>query len=70
MFDNVQRTVVEAPFRPFPRNLLHGSFTLLPRPPWFVTHKRAAEVARLLTSFQFKPGWLRLPRVFYHALLG
>ena len=38
--------------------------------PWFVTHKRAAEVARLLTSFQFKPGWLRLPRIFYHALLG
>ena len=70
MFDNVQRTVVEAPFRPFPRNLLHGSLTLLPRPPWFVTHKRAAEVGRLLTSFQFKPGWLRLPRIFYHALLG
>ena len=70
MFDNVQRTVVEAPFRPFPRNLLHGSFTLLPRPPWFVTHRRAAEVGRLLTSFQYKPGWLRLPRIFYHALLG
>jgi aldehyde dehydrogenase (NAD(P)+) len=70
MFDNVQKTVVEAPFRPFPRNLLHGSFTLLPRPPWFVTHKRAAEVGRLLTAFQFKPGWLRLPRIFYHALLG
>ena len=70
MFDEVQKTVVEAPFRPFPRNVLHGSFTLLPRPPWFITHKRAAKVGELLTAFQFRPGWLRLPRIFYHALLG
>jgi len=70
MFDKVERTVVEAPFRPFPRNMLHGSFTLLPRPPWFITNKRAAQLGRLLTYFQFRPAFWRLPRIFYNALFG
>lgn len=70
MFDKVERTVVEAPFRPFPRNLLHGSFTLLPRPPWFVTNRKADKIGRLLTFFQYKPSWLKIPRMFLNALLG
>ena len=70
MFDRVERTVIEAPFRPFPRNLLHGSMTLLPKPPWFVTNKRAHILGRLLTEFQYKPGFLKLPRIFLNALLG
>ncbi len=70
MFDDVERTIIEAPFRPFPRNLLHGSFTLLPRPPWFITNKRAAELGELLTRFQFRPALWRLPRIFCNALLG
>ena len=70
MFDDVERTVVEAPFQPFPRNLLHGSFALLPKPPWFVTNKKADKLGRLLTRFQYKPGWLKLPRIFFNALMG
>ena len=70
MLDNVERSVVEAPFRPFPRNLMHGSFSLLPRPPWFVTNKRAHVVGKLMTRFQYKPGWLKLPRIFLNALMG
>ena len=70
MFDQVERCVIEAPFRPFPRNLLHGSFTLLPRPPWFVTNKKADKLGMLLTRFQHSPGWLRIPRIFWNALLG
>ena len=70
MFDQVERSIVEAPFRPFPRNLLHGSFTLLPRPPWFVTNKKADKLGMLLTRFQHSPGWLKIPRIFLNALLG
>lgn len=70
MFDRVERCVIEAPFRPFPRNLLHGSFTLLPRPPWFVTNRRADKLGKLLTRFLHKPGWLKIPRIFANALLG
>ena len=70
MFDRVERTVIEAPFRPFQRNLMHGSLTLLPKPPWFVTNKRADVLGRLLTRFQHKPSFLKIPRIFLNALMG
>lgn len=70
LFDRPERTVLEAPFRPFPRNLLSGEFSLLPRPPWFVTNKRQHKIGELLTRFQYKPGWSKLPRIFLNALLG
>ncbi len=70
MFDKAERTVVEAPFRPFPRNLLSFQFTLLPRPPWFVTNRKAHVIGRLLTAFQYRPSFLKLPRIFLNALLG
>lgn len=70
LFDRPQRTVVEAPFRPFPRSLLGGSMTLLPKPPWFVNNRRAQHIGRLLLDFQRKPSWFKMPAIFYHALLG
>ena len=70
MLEKTQRTVVEAPWAPFPRNLLSGRFTLLPRPPWFITNRRQHRIGRLLTRFQYRPGWLKLPRIFVNALLG
>ena len=70
MLEKVERTVLEAPFRPFPRSAMAGSPTLLPRPPWFITNRRQHVVGRLLTLFQYRPGWLKLPRIFLNALLG
>ncbi len=70
MFDRPERTVLRAPFRPFPRNLLSGGISLLPRPPWFVTNRRAAKIAELLTKFEHKPGLSKIPRIFLNALLG
>lgn len=70
MFDKSERVVIEAPFRPFPRNLLSLRVTLLPRPPWFVSNARQHHIGKLLTRFQYKPGFLKLPRIFLHALLG
>jgi hypothetical protein len=70
MFERPQRTVVEAPFAPFPRNLLNLSFSLLPRPPWFITNRRSEILGRLLTRFQYRPSFAKLPRIFFNALRG
>ena len=70
LFDRPERAVVEAPFRPFPRNLLSFSFSLLPRPPWFITHRHGAILGKLLVAFQHRPSLLKLPRIFWNALLG
>lgn len=70
MFDRPERVVVSAPWRPYPRNNLSGGFTLLPRPPWFVTNTRQHVLGRLLTRFEYRPSWLKLPRIFVNALRG
>jgi aldehyde dehydrogenase (NAD(P)+) len=68
LFDAPQKTVVRAPFAPFPRSLATGERTLLPTPPWFVTHRRAAEVGRRLFDFTAKPSPLRLAATALAAL--
>jgi len=70
MLENTERCVVQAPWRPFPRGLTSAQFTLLPRPPWFITNKKQHKVGMLLTKFQYKPNWFKLPRIFLNALLG
>ena len=70
LFDKPERTVVEAPFKPFPRNLLSLSFAMLPRPPWFITNKKGNILGKLLVNFQYKPSFLKMPRIFLNALLG
>ena len=70
MLENTERVVIQAPWRPFPRGLLSLQFTLLPRPPWFITNKKQDKVGRLLTQFQHKPSWFKLPQIFLNALLG
>ena len=70
LFDKPQRTVVEAPFKPFPRNLLSFSFTFLPRPPWFITNRKGNILGKLLVEFQHRPSLLKIPRIFLNAMLG
>ena len=70
LLENTERTVIKAPWRPFPRSLLRGQFSLLPRPPWFVTNATQATLGRLLVKFQHRPAWSKLPRIFWHALRG
>ncbi len=55
LFDRPQKTVIRQPFAPFPRSLVDGERTLLPTPPWFVTHRRADAVARKLFAYTAKP---------------
>jgi aldehyde dehydrogenase (NAD(P)+) len=70
LFDAAYKTVVTAPFRPFPRGLAHGSTTLLPKPPWFVTNRQAADIGRRLVEFESAPSLLKIPGLFASALRG
>lgn len=70
LFDRPQKSVIRQPFYPFPRNLLHGEMHLSPKPPWFVTNKQAASIARRLTRFEARPGIAKLPGIFLAALRG
>jgi len=68
LFDRPQKTVVYAPFQPFPRAWLSGHLHLGPKPPWFVTHRRAHEVGRRLTRLAARPGIGQLPGLISAAL--
>jgi len=68
LFDKPQKTVVRAPFAPFPRSLVNGERTLLPVPPWFVTHRRAAAVGRNLFAYTAKPSALRMAATVVAAM--
>jgi aldehyde dehydrogenase (NAD(P)+) len=68
LFDKPQKTVVRAPFAPFPRSLVTGERTLLPVPPWFVTHRRAAAVGRWLFAYTAKPSALRMAATVMAAM--
>ncbi|TFD63581.1 aldehyde dehydrogenase family protein [Cryobacterium ruanii] len=67
LLDEVERTVVRGPFRPFPRSLVHGEWALLPKPPWFVSARSGARTARLLTEFAAEPSARKLPRILAAA---
>lgn len=70
LLDGVQKTVVRAPFRNFPRSLRHASLGLAPRPPWFVTNTTAARTARRLAFYAGDGKLRRLPGIFASALHG
>ena len=52
LLDDVERTVVRGPFRPFPRSIGRGVFSALPKPPWFVTSRTGAAVCEGFTRFR------------------
>ena len=67
---DTERTVVRGPFRPSPRSLLHGEFSLTPTPPWYVTNRTAAVTGERLTQFAADPRWRRVPAILGSALRG
>ena len=69
-FDRPQKTVVRAPFRPFPRSVAHAEFALSPRPPWFVTNRTAEVTGRRLTYYAADGKLRHLPGIFASALRG
>jgi aldehyde dehydrogenase (NAD(P)+) len=67
LIDNPERTVVSGPFRPFPRSMVRGEFSLFPKPPWFVSARSAAVTGKLLAAYAASPSWLKMPRIFWSA---
>lgn len=68
--DKPERTVVSALFRLFPRNLLSGRMTVLPRSPWIVSDRRQSVIGKLLTRFRCRPSFLNPTRIFLDAMGG
>ena len=58
MFDQVQKTVIQAPFR------------MRPKPPWFPSHQRSLALAKRITDFEAEPSPAKLPGIFWEALRG
>jgi hypothetical protein len=58
MFSAVEKGVVRAPFRVFPK------------PPWFVSHVTSVPLLRRLTYFEADPAPWKLPGIFANALRG
>ena len=70
LLDETQKSIVRAPFAPFPRGLGTGQVHVSPKPPWFVTNKNSARLGRLLSEFEVAPSVLKLPAIFAAALTG
>lgn len=70
MLEDVEKTVVRAPFAPAPRGIFSGSPSISPKPPYFVTSRTTRTTIRRVTRFTAKPGIARLPGIFASALRG
>ena len=70
LFDRPQKTVIRAPFAPFPRSALLGETHFEPKPIYYVTHKTADKVGELLVDFEADKGFGKLPALFAAALRG
>ncbi|MFB7512737.1 aldehyde dehydrogenase family protein [Streptomyces sp. NPDC056144] len=68
--DDIEKTVLRAPFAPAPRGLFTGSASLSPRPPYFVTNRTGATTLERFTRFTAAPSVARLPGIFSSALRG
>ena len=58
LLDRPQKTVLRAPFR------------IVPKPPWFVTHRNAHRVFPAVAALEADPSPLKLPRILAAALRG
>ncbi|GAA1078037.1 aldehyde dehydrogenase family protein [Kitasatospora arboriphila] len=70
MLDDVEKTVLRAPFAPAPRGLFTGSPSLAPRPPHFVTHRSGRATLERLAHYTAAPAARRLPGLLASALRG
>ncbi len=68
LLDGVERAVLRGPFRPFPRSLGRARFSILPKPPWFVTARTGAVVSEGLTRHRIGGGAMRLIATLWRAL--
>ncbi|WP_431967311.1 aldehyde dehydrogenase family protein [Actinacidiphila sp. bgisy160] len=70
MLEDIEKSVLYAPFAPAPRGLFQGAPSMSPRPPFFVTNRSALTTMRLVTRFTAAPSLLALPAIFASAMRG
>jgi aldehyde dehydrogenase (NAD(P)+) len=70
LFDRAQKSVVYAPFAPFPRSVAGYGATLLPKPPWFVTNRLADKIGKALIDFEVQQTPLAAMNVAMLAMRG
>jgi aldehyde dehydrogenase (NAD(P)+) len=70
LFDRAEKSVVYAPFAPFPRSVLGYGATMLPKPPWFVTNKMADKVGAAFIEFSMHKTPLNATKVAMLAMRG
>jgi acyl-CoA reductase-like NAD-dependent aldehyde dehydrogenase len=75
LLDGIERAVTRGPFRPFPRSLEPTalsrsggrSFSVLPKPPWFVGSRTGAAVSEGFTRFRMDGNFARLAATLVQA---
>ncbi|WJY48442.1 aldehyde dehydrogenase family protein [Streptomyces chengbuensis] len=70
MLEDIEKTVLRAPFTPAPRGLVTGDPSLSPRPPYFVTNRTALTTVERVTRFSAAPSVRKLPALLASALRG
>ncbi len=69
LLDQVERSVMRGPFRPFPRSVGgRNRFSALPKPPWFVDSRTATPVAEGLTRWHMDHSIPRLVATLAQAM--
>ncbi|MET0673670.1 MAG: aldehyde dehydrogenase family protein [Microbacterium pygmaeum] len=71
LLDRVERSVTRGPFRPFPRSAgalgRRGRFSVLPKPPWFVSSRTGATVSEGFTRYRMDGDLARLAGTLVQA---
>ena len=70
LFDKAHKSVVYAPFAPFPRSVMGYGGTMLPKPPWFVTNRLADKIGAALVEFTMHQTPLNAAKVAMLAMRG
>jgi aldehyde dehydrogenase (NAD(P)+) len=70
LFSRSQKSVVYAPFAPFPRSVFGYGGTLLPKPPWFVTNRNQDAIGRALCEFEVRKSPLLMAKIAALAMTG
>lgn len=70
LFSRSQKSVVYAPFAPFPRSLLGYGGSLLPKPPWFVSNRNQLKIGLALCDFETNKSPLTVARIAALAMTG
>jgi aldehyde dehydrogenase (NAD(P)+) len=70
LFSQSQKSVVYAPFAPFPRSFAGYGGSLLPKPPWFVTNRMQDKIGAALCEFEANKSIFGMLKIAMLAMLG